>query len=394
MTPPYDDRVIVAAHDPFRSGPDPAGLVDPVRLTGWLSTLDPPVPRSVRVTYLAAGHSNLTYLLEVDPPVGSPEEHADSEGPPGLVLRRPPAGPLLPTAHDVLREHRVLAALSPAVVDRAVRVPRVVAACADPGVIGAPFYLAERVAGDVVRGELPGWLRGDPVAGRALSLDLVEALAEIHRVPVDPLVDAGIGRPTGYLARQLRRWTGQREGIRTTVAAAGGRARELADYEVVRDWLIAHVPAEVAATLVHGDYKLDNVVVGPPGRVRAVLDWEMATVGDPRADLGYLLSFWVPGGSEQPEQPDQAEAPGPLGLVTLPAGAPPPGELVDRWQAATGRDPGPVPWFVVLARWKLAILLEASYYRWSLGQSTDPFFATLDTGVPALLASAREVAGV
>jgi aminoglycoside phosphotransferase (APT) family kinase protein len=350
------------------------------RLVAWL-TSETSAPHSltgshVSVRRLAEGHSNLTYVVDV--------------GGRDLILRRPPAGPLLPTAHDVVREYRVLDLLARS--DVPVRVPRVVAVCEDDGVLGAPFYLMERAVGVVIRDELPVWL--DPTSQRTLGLDLAEALAEIHRVAVAPFVAAGLGREGGYLERQLRRWTGQREGIETAVAAAGGRARALPDYDAVRDWLRAHLPVEQRPAVVHGDYKLDNVIVaGAPGEsgtgekgtahVGAVVDWEMATVGDPRADLGYLLSFWSEPGERFP-----------LGdLVVAGPGFPSRAELVDVWERGTGRAAGDTTWFVTLAVWKLAVLLEASYHRHLAGTTDDPFFATLEQGVPDLLAHAREVCG-
>jgi aminoglycoside phosphotransferase (APT) family kinase protein len=361
------------------------------RLAAWLAAGRPAEPlaaslaaasgeNSVTVRRLAQGHSNLTYVVAA----------AGRE----LILRRPPAGPLLPTAHDVVREYRVLDLLARS--DVAVRVPPVVAVCEDLSVLGAPFYLMERAAGIVIRDELPAWL--DPAAQRVLGLDLAAALAEIHRVPVAPFVAAGLGREGGYLERQLRRWVGQREGIEAAVAAAGGRARPLPDYDAVRDWLRAQRPLEAEPAVVHGDYKLDNVVVeGGPGdgstgdasagvgavRVGAVVDWEMATVGDPRADLGYLLSFWREPGERYP-----------LGdLVTSGPGFPTRAELVEVWEQGTGRSAGDTTWFVTLAVWKLAVLLEASYHRHLAGTTDDSFFATLEQGVPDLLAHAREVCG-
>ena len=183
-----------------------SALVDVGRLTAWLGTDD-----TVTVARVGEGHSNLTYAVRA--------------GRQQWVLRRPPAGPLLPTAHDVVREYRVLDLLVRA--EQPVRVPRPVAVCEDPAVLGAPFYLMEQVEGVVVRDTLPGWL--DEPARRALGLDLVTAFAELHRVDIEPFVAAGLGRPDGYLARQLRRWTGQREGIQAAVAAAGGQARDLPD---------------------------------------------------------------------------------------------------------------------------------------------------------------------
>ncbi|MDQ1617506.1 MAG: hypothetical protein QOE19_75 [Actinomycetota bacterium] len=327
----------------------------------------------VTVRRLDKGHSNLTYVVE-----GGGRE---------WILRRPPAGPLLPTAHDVAREYHVLDLLARSAAT--VRVPQVLAVCEDDRVIGAPFYLMERVAGVVVRDELPAW--ADDTVQRALGLDLADALAEIHAAPVEPFVSAGLGRPGGYLERQLRRWAGQREGIQAAAAAAGGRARELPDYDVVRDWLRAHLPVEQPPTVVHGDYKLDNVIVAEPGEgaapatgaVAAVVDWEMATVGDPRADLGYLLSFWVEAGERYP-----------LGeLVVTGTGFPSRAELVDRWESGTGRSAGDTTWFRTLAVWKLAVLLEASYHRHLAGTTDDPLFATLATGVPDLLGHARRICG-
>ncbi len=356
-------------------------LVDVTRLEPWLrerALLGGAGPLTVAA--LGEGHSNLTFLVQ--------------RGGEQLVLRRPPRGPLLPTAHDVVREARVLGLLGR---DGTVRVPAVAAVCEDDDVIGAPFYLMDRAPGVVVRDRLPDFMVGDAgrEARRALGVQMPQVLGEIHRVDWRPFVDAGIGKPSGYLERQLRRWVGQREGIQAAVAAAGGAARELPDYDLVRDWLRDHLPAESEPAVVHGDYKVDNVVVEPcvehdasgaavaSARISAVVDWEMATVGDPRADLGYLLSFWPEPGEEVP----LAE------LVTSAEGFPSRSEVVALWEEASGRSAGDTRWFVALAVWKLAILLEASYHRWLAGLADDPFFARLDEGVPALLRRAREVCG-
>ncbi len=322
--------------------------------------LAPFVPGSgpVEVERLAAGHSNLTFVVRRD----------GRE----WILRRPPHGPLLPTAHDVLREYRVLELLA----HSDVRVPQVTAACDDESVIGAPFYLMERVAGDVIRERLPEW--ADEATRRTVGFELVDALAELHLAPAEPFVAAGIGKPSGYLERQLRRWRGQRE---------GAKVRELPDYDVLSAWLEDRLPPQSQSSLVHGDYKLDNVVFDGP-RLVAILDWEMATVGDPLADLGYLLSFWL----EPGEKEEFLEV---AGAVTTQPGFPNRDELVRRYAERTGtavtqQELSP---YVVLALWKLAILLEASYARHLAGTTDDPFFALLDRGVPALLARARRVAG-
>jgi aminoglycoside phosphotransferase (APT) family kinase protein len=349
---------------------DPTSPVDVEALVPWLDARGLlPGTGLPDLAALGEGHSNLTFLV--------------SRGGGELVLRRPPRGPLLPTAHDVVREARVMELLAAGGFEQ---VPAVRGVVDDGSVLGAPFYVMERSPGVVVRESLPPFLADDAAARRAVGLALATTLGRIHRVDWAPFVEAGIGKPSGYLERQLRRWTGQREGIQAAVAAAGGTARELPDYDAVRDWLREHLPAESEPAVVHGDYKLDNVIVEPTGagpRISAVVDWEMATVGDPRADLGYLLSFWPEPGERVP----LAE------LVTTADGFPARAEMVAAWEAATGRSAGDTRWFVALAVWKLAILLEASYHRWLAGMADDPFFARLDEGVPALLARAREISG-
>jgi len=349
-------------------------LADPTALGRWLDAGGLlPGAGAPTVSALGVGHSNLTFL--------------DERGGDVLVLRRPPRGPLLPTAHDVVREAKVLELLSAS--GESVLVPPVRGVCEDLDVIGAPFYVMDRSEGVVVRDSLPDFMTGPEgyAARREVGTELPRVLGAIHRVDWRPFVDAGIGRPAGYLERQLRRWSGQREGIQAAVAAAGGQARELPDYDVLRDWLREHLPAESEPAVVHGDYKLDNVIVAPShetgARITAVVDWEMATVGDPRADLGYLLSFW----------PEPGETVPLADLVTSHDGFPRRDEVVAIWEESTGRVAGDTRWFVALAVWKLAILLEASHHRWLAGLADDPFFARLDEGVPLLLARAREVVG-
>ncbi|MEI8057286.1 MAG: phosphotransferase family protein [Actinomycetes bacterium] len=349
-------------------------LVDLDRLEPWLVERGILVgPEPLAAAPLGEGHSNLTYTL--------------SRGDTSLILRRPPRGPLLPTAHDVIREAAIMQLL-----DGQVPVPQVAGVCDTPDVIGAPFYLMQSVDGVVVRDRLPDFLGGaaSSKSRTSLGIDVARVLGQIHRVPWKPFVAAGYGKESGYLERQLRRWSGQREGVRAAVAESGGRARDLPDYDVLRDWLVAQMPAEVEPTVVHGDYKLDNLIVrsAPEGHggveISAVIDWEMATVGDPRADLGYLLSFW----------PEPGEVLPLATLVTSAEGFPLRSEMIEIWEESSGRRIGDPRWFMAMAVWKLAILLEASYYRYLAGTADDPFFAQLELGVPALFSRARRIADV
>ncbi|HEX2030293.1 MAG TPA: phosphotransferase family protein [Actinomycetota bacterium] len=348
VTPPHEDA----------SRP----LVDPEALGLYL---DDKLPGDgpFEVERLRAGHSNETFFVR----------RSGRE----WVLRRPPRGAFLPTAHDVLREHRVLSALG----ETGVRAPRAIHACPDPAIIGAPFYVMEKVDGVVVRDRLPAFL--DEPDRRRVGEELVDALAELHAVDWRAAGLEGWGRPTGYLERQLRRWSGQLE-------LATRFTRPLPDLERTAAWLSERLPASGPATIVHGDYKLDNVVLAPgaPARVVAILDWEMSTIGDPLADLGYLLSFWrEPGDLRDTVLSAEIELTRQPGFLT-------PAELLERYRERSGRDPGDVRWYVVLAIWKLAILLEGSYARHLAGVTDDPFFGELERGVPALARRALAVAGV
>ena len=309
---------------------------------------------------LGEGHSNVTFLLRC----GERE----------LVLRRPPRGPLPPSAHDVLREARLLRALAPT----AARVPRVLAVGDDPALIGAPFYVMERVAGDVVTATVPAAL-DTPQQRRRIGEQLVDALVEIHAVDWCACGLEGFSsRPAGYLERQLRRFGGLWEHNRT---------REIAAVERVAAWLAEHVPASPAPTIVHGDYRLGNVMLAPaaPARVAAVFDWEMATIGDPLADVGYLTAMWV-----QPGDP-------PLGMfelsgVTRAAGFPTRAELVERYEQRSGRAMGDIRWYRTLALWKAVVFMEGNYRRALAGSTDDPWLHGFGEGVVALAERAERMA--
>jgi aminoglycoside phosphotransferase (APT) family kinase protein len=305
-----------------------------------------------RIEPIGDGHSNLTYLVE--------REGAR------LVLRRPPRGPLPPSAHDVLREARLLRSLRP----HGVPVPEVLAICDEEEVIGAPFYLMNFVDGLILTAAMPAALEGD---AERIAAQLVDGLVELHAV--DPAAEglAGLGRPDGYLERQLARFGGLLE---------VGATRPLPDLEVVADWLAAGLPDSPAPTVVHGDYRLGNVMFAPGPRLAAILDWEMATIGDPLADVGYMTAMW-----SQPSDPPNAVSD--LSAITRANGFPGRAFLARRYAEASGRAVADLRWYQVLALWKAAIFLEGSYRRFGAGTTADPFFAGLERDVPALAALAR-----
>jgi aminoglycoside phosphotransferase (APT) family kinase protein len=306
------------------------------------------------------GHSNVTYLLH--------------RGEQKLVLRRPPRGPLPPSAHDVLREARLLAALEPL----GFRVPAVLAQCEDEAVIGAPFYVMPLVEGHVLTAELPAALGGEG-APRRIAEELVDCLVELHEIDFAAAGLTDFGRPDGYLERQLKRFGGLLERNAT---------RPLPELEDVAEWLGANLPSSPPATLVHGDYRLGNVLYAPTEpRLVAVLDWEMATIGDPLADLGYMTAMWA-------EADDPYNPVGDLSALTRAAGFPGRELLAERYATATGLDIGALPWYQVLAIWKAAIFLEGSYKRFQDGTTADTYFARLGEGVVSLGQLASQRAGL
>lgn len=336
-------------------------LVDEVALADYLRS-HLPGAGDVSVSRHQAGHSNETFFVD-----WSGRE---------LVLRRPPLGAFLPTAHDVLREYRVLSALD--ALD--VRTPQTILSCDDESVIGAPFYLMERVDGVVIRTELSEAYA--PSDRGAIGDELVDSLVELHSVDYESCGLGSLGKPVGYLERQLRRWGGQ---LDLTLP----HTRPLPELQEVGRWLGERRPESPPTTIVHGDYKLDNVAFShrPPAKLLAIYDWEMSTLGDPLADLGWMISFW-----REPADTDSSVF-ADLNRVTAQEGFRTRKELVDRYVDRSGRQIDDLDWYVVLAIWKLAILLEGSYARHLAGMTDDPFFARMEDGVPALAGRALEVIG-
>jgi aminoglycoside phosphotransferase (APT) family kinase protein len=307
------------------------------------------------------GGSNFTFLLERDEGV--------------FVLRRPPRPPLPPSAHEVVREARLQLALREAGFER---LPTILAVGEDEDILGVPFYVMAYLDGVVPTTELPAGLE-DEAARRALGHDLVDALVEIHAADVSTPSLAAFARSGSYNERQVRRFT-QLWQINKT--------RELPQVEEVGGWLADRLPPQLGPTAVHGDYRLGNTMVAPkqPTRIVAVLDWEMGAVGDPRADVGYLLATYSePGGPENPL--------GTSPITALP-GFPTRRELVARYAARSGREVEPLHWFEALALWKAAVFCEAIYGRYVRGElgAEDARAARFEEGVPALAEAAAEPA--
>jgi len=313
----------------------------------------------VEIERVRAGHSNLTFFI--------------TRGDDRWVLRRPPRPPFPPKAHDVLREHRLISAL----YATGVPVPRAIMACEDRTVIGAPFYVMERLDGVVVRNELPPEM-DTPDQGRAAAEALIDALVSLHEVEVESGPLSELGRPDGYLKRQVDLWTSQ---------WAHNKTREIPAIVEVGARLAATIPDSGRPAVVHGDYKLDNVIFdpGPPAKVAGILDWEMATLGDPLADVGYLAAMWL--GHDGPSTLLLG-----LSLATGSRNFPPIEEMLDRYAERSGRSLDQLAWYRCLAIWKLAILLEGSRKRHLAGTTDDPFFASLDEGIPQLAGYASDLA--
>jgi aminoglycoside phosphotransferase (APT) family kinase protein len=331
---------------------EPLIVVEP--LISFLKTSGIAAPGDLEAVPIGEGHSCVTFELST-----------------GVVLRRPPRGPLPPSAHDVLREARLLRALEPTPV----RAPKVLAVCDDPAVIGAPFYVMEKVEGEVVTTSLPPAL--DTPSERARIADeLIDALVELHAVDWRAVGLEGFGKPTGYLERQLRRFTGLWEHNRT---------RELPQVEQVRAWLAANLPESPPATIVHGDYRLGNTMLsaGAPARLIAIFDWEMATIGDPLADVGYLMIHWV--------QPGDQVAKFQLQSVTTLPGFPSRQELIARYEERSGRSMRALSWYVTLALWKAVVFMEGNYKRAVEGSTDDPYLKTFGDGVVELAERALQV---
>ena len=313
------------------------------------------------VEQFPGGHSNLTYLLRF--------------GPVEFVMRRPPFGPVPPKAHDMAREFRILRALHPVFP----LAPRPYLLCEETGVVGSVFYLMERRRGLVVRAEEPPELEGRPAERRRASAALVDALADLHAVDVRAHGLDSLGKPAGFVERQVRGWAERWQRSRTG---------ELAEMDGLAAWLAERLPPDPARpTLVHGDYKLDNVMLDAAdvGSVVGVFDWEMSAVGDPLVDLGILLGYWVHTAAAV-ERRDTVSA------VTNREGWFTRAEVLERYGARAGADLSGVGFYEVFAVFKLAVVLQQIFFRYRRGQTDDPRFAALGERVSWLARVAAQLA--
>jgi aminoglycoside phosphotransferase (APT) family kinase protein len=326
--------------------------LDLAALDGYLAKALPELSGAVVVEQFPSGYSNLTYLLR--------------KGDVELVLRRPPAGVQVKSGHDMAREHRVLSGLASTYP----LAPRPLCYCGDPNVLGAPFYVMERRRGIILRKHVPAGLDLDAAQLRVLCGELVDQLAALHSVDLRAAGLDDLGRPEGYIRRQVEGWIERFSRARTS---------DVPDIEALGAWLHARIPEGGEGTLVHNDYKFDNVMLDPadPTRIVAVLDWELCTVGDPLMDLGTTLGYWV----QSDDDPRwQAMAFGP----TNAKGAMTRRELAERYAERTGRDVSNMLFYYCFALLKIAGIVQQIYYRWSKGHTQDPRFATLDHVVLAI----------
>ena len=340
--------------------------LDWARMEAWLRDRLPAcdignldLSRPMEVAQFPGGHSNLTYVVRF----------GDAE----LVVRRPPLGPVPPTAHDMAREFRWLSAVHPLFA----HAPRAYALCEDESVVGSVFYVMERRHGTVVRQEEPPELLNRPQVRRRLSESLVDTLAELHAVDIAARGLMHLGRPAGFVERQVRGWSERWERSKT---------KAMPEMDALASWLLENLPPNPAIfAIVHGDFKLDNLMLDPAdaGRVSAVLDWEMSALGDPLVDLGILLAYWLP-----TAPPGQRDA---LTTVTAREGYFTRNEIIDRYAARSRRSLSGLRFFELFALFKIAVVIQQIYYRFVNGQTDDPRFANFGDRVAYL---ARHAVGL
>ena len=347
----------------FRDHPTavrPGEELDLAKLEPLLRRHFPGSAGPLAVEQFPSGHSNLTYLVRL--------------GDRGIVLRRPPFGSKVKTAHDMGREYRVLSKLHPAYP----AAPKVVLYCDDESVLGSPFYLMEPIRGIIIRRDPPAALPFTAETARRLSESFVDNLARLHGLDYAAIGLGDLGKPQGYLERQVRGWIDRYYGSQT---------RDLPEVERISTWLKERMPATSDAALIHNDYKYDNIVLDPANitRIVGVLDWEMATIGDPLTDVGTTLAYWV-----DPQDPDELQKT--RWCPSNYAGSLTRAQLVERYARTTGRDVSDMVFYLAFARFKVAVIVQQIYYRYHQGLTKDPRFASMPEVIKILLrASLRAV---
>jgi aminoglycoside phosphotransferase (APT) family kinase protein len=334
----------------------PGEELDLRKLEPFLRAHFPDESGSLSLQQYPSGHSNLTYLLQF----GGKE----------LVLRRPPFGSKVKTAHDMGREFRVLSKLHSVYAPA----PRVLFYCEDESVLESPFYLMEPIRGVILRRDPPLDFDFPPEKARRLSESFVENLALLHSLDYAAIGLADLGKPQGYLERQVQGWVERYHGSKT---------HEYPEVEKISEWMRQNIPPTVGVSLIHNDYKYDNVVLDPRDitKIIGVLDWEMCTIGDPLADLGTALAYWI---DEADSEELREQRSGPTsypGSLTR-------GELVEYYAQITGRDVSQMDFFVTLALFKLAVIVQQIYYRFHLGLTRDERFASMPQRIKILLQAA------
>jgi len=338
----------------------PGEELDLAKLEPFLRAHFPNESGELIVRQYPSGHSNLTYSVQL----GSRE----------MVLRRPPFGSKVKTAHDMGREYRVLSRLhahySPA--------PQVLLFCDDLSVLGAPFYLMDPIHGVILRKDVPPDVNFSPETARLVCESFLDNLALLHGLDYNAVGLADLGKPQGYLERQVRGWIERYHGSKT---------HDIPAVETISNWIQQHMPSSSGATLIHNDYKYDNVVLDPHdlSRIIGVLDWEMCTIGDPLTDLGSALAYWVDTG----DPPEILETR--WGPTTYP-GSLTRAQLVQRYAQKTGRDVSDMAFYLVFARFKIAVIVQQIYYRYHQGLTHDERFATMPGLIKLLLDAAQRTA--
>ncbi|MDQ6836969.1 MAG: phosphotransferase family protein [Actinomycetota bacterium] len=337
--------------------------IDPAKVSAWFAENIPGVSLPLDFELIAGGRSNLTYQVVDD----TSQRY---------VLRRPPTGPLLPTAHDMGREHRIIAAMGAA----GVPVPSALGLCTDTAVNGAPFYVMNFADGHVLRTEEEATASLDEPTRSVATRSLVDTLAQIHSLDVDRIGLGDLARREGYIARQLKRWYAQYRSARDEQAGPSVEAVDRVHAELVNG-----IPEQGSATVVHGDYRLDNTVVGDAGRIVAVLDWELCTLGDPLADVAGLLAYWAETGEHSPLGASATSAPG-FGSRAA---------VAERYAEVSGRDISQLAYYLSFAYWKLACILEGVYTRYVAGAMGDGDFdfSSYPDAIAGLAGKAEEALG-